>query len=317
MASEQRTVKVLRVRGKVQGVGFRPHVAKLARARGLRGWVRNDADGVEIALAADDESIARFKATLLATLPPLARVDTIESGSVTVPGSMSGADDLFCIVRSPRRAPTEACARTSPPTRRHAERAPKMRSQGERRFRYPFTNCTHCGPRYSLVTGIPYDRANTTMNGFPFCTDCRHEYEDEGDRRYHAQPIACHVCGPRTLARKGGRSRLLLRSICRARHGGRRRGHRDCWRHRRGERRRRLPSLLRRDQRERRKRAPQAEAPRRKAVRAYGQGPRRRSAICARVRARGSRARPALRPSCCFHAWRARTVPSATASHPT
>jgi hydrogenase maturation protein HypF len=212
MASETQGTR-LRVRGKVQGVGFRPHVAKLARAQGLRGWVRNDAHGVEIALVTSDAEVARFKETLLATLPPLARVDAIESEALLALQGQEDAGDgdsslaAFRILES--HAVLGGMVRTdvTPDAATCAACAEEVRSPYERRFRYPFTNCTHCGPRYSIITGIPYDRENTTMKGFPLCVECQRDYQDDGDRRYHAQPIACHVCGPKAwLERADGRA---------------------------------------------------------------------------------------------------------------
>jgi hydrogenase maturation protein HypF len=187
----------LRIRGRVQGVGFRPTVARLARARGLKGFVRNDADGVLIGLAANPESTRAFLRELLDELPPLAEVESVERGEGPVDDG-----DGFVIVESAAGAPrTEVApdARTCPAC--EAE----VLDPTERRYRYPFTNCTHCGPRFTITAGIPYDRPQTSMASFAMCEDCRAEYEDEADRRYHAQPIACHVCGPRaSLERMDG-----------------------------------------------------------------------------------------------------------------
>lgn len=190
---------VLRVRGTVQGVGFRPHVANLARSLGLSGWVRNDGDGVTIALLADERAATRFRDALLGSLPPLARVDAVE----VVMGAMEGARlGAFIIAPSAYGAPDTEVA---PDAAACAACARETATPGERRHRYPFTNCTHCGPRYSIIVGIPYDRARTTMAGFPPCAACRAELEDERDRRYHAQPIACPACGPRAwLERAAG-----------------------------------------------------------------------------------------------------------------
>lgn len=176
----------IRFRGTVQGVGFRPTVARVARAHGLSGWVRNDGEGVLVLVGGADPD--GFLRALLRELPPLARVDSIErtpadedvGGAFVIERSHGGeartavtADAAVC----------EACAA-------------EIRDPFARRYRYPFATCTHCGPRYSIVEAVPYDRANTTMRGFEMCPDCRDEYEDETDRRYHAQPIACGRCGP-------------------------------------------------------------------------------------------------------------------------
>lgn len=183
------TSEQIRVRGTVQGVGFRPTVARLARELGLDGWVRNDTEGVLITLVGDPERRERFVIALLKNLPPLARVTDVErheAPGVTVQGfsilqSDSGRNQTAI---APDAASCPACVQD-------------VRDPFNRRYRYPLTNCTHCGPRYTIITEMPYDRARTTMADFPMCDDCAAEYEDETDRRYHAQPIACHVCGPK------------------------------------------------------------------------------------------------------------------------
>lgn len=176
----------IRVRGVVQGVGFRPTVARLARAQGLRGWVLNDGDGVLIGLDADAEAVTAFVDALIAGLPPLARVDAVERSPADVVAA------AFRIVDSGDGAPTTGVA---PDARLCPACDAEIRAPG-RRHGYPFTTCTHCGPRLSIALAVPWDRANTTMAGFPMCPDCRREYEDEADRRYHAEPIACPACGP-------------------------------------------------------------------------------------------------------------------------
>ena len=182
--------ELIRVRGLVQGVGFRPNVWRLAQRYGLRGWVANDAEGVCIRACGASAAVDAFVRALSLEAPPLARVDAIERAS---------ADDLqnetdFRIVASrgggvrtgvvPDAAACSECVR-------------EVFDPFGRRYRYPFTNCTHCGPRLSIVDAIPYDRSATTMRAFTMCTQCRAEYENPEDRRFHAQPIACHACGPR------------------------------------------------------------------------------------------------------------------------
>ncbi|MDJ0867751.1 MAG: carbamoyltransferase HypF [Myxococcota bacterium] len=192
------TGAVLRIRGRVQGVGFRPTVARLARARGLEGFVRNDGGGVLIGLAAGHDAEA-FVAELLHALPPLARIEAVERDAGAVPAGRG-----FVIEGSSAGTPRTD---VSPDTATCAACLEEVFAPTERRYRYPFTNCTHCGPRFSLVTAIPYDRANTTMADFALCDACRAEYADEADRRYHAQPVACHACGPRArLERSDGRA---------------------------------------------------------------------------------------------------------------
>ncbi len=190
--------EVLHIRGRVQGVGFRPTVARLARARGLDGFVRNDGGGVMIGLATGSRGVEAFVSALLGALPPLARVETVERRSGAVPAGRG-----FVIEGSAAGPPrTEVAPDSASCSACRAE----VSDPYERRYRYPFTNCTHCGPRFSLVTAIPYDRAHTTMAGFALCPECRGEFEDEADRRYHAQPVACHACGPRArLERSDGR----------------------------------------------------------------------------------------------------------------
>ncbi|MCU7934486.1 MAG: carbamoyltransferase HypF [Candidatus Thiodiazotropha sp. (ex Dulcina madagascariensis)] len=180
----------IRVQGLVQGVGFRPLVWRLARELGLRGAVWNDGQGVEIHVCGESAQIDRFCERLLAEPPPLAKIDNLhrqptarlsEKGEFVINDSRAGEVRTGIV---PDAATCDACLRD-------------IRDPANRRYRYPFTNCTHCGPRLSLVEGIPYDRANTSMRHFPLCDDCEAEYRDPADRRFHAQPNACPVCGPR------------------------------------------------------------------------------------------------------------------------
>ena len=182
--------EMIRVRGLVQGVGFRPNVWRLAHRYGLRGWVANDAEGVSIRACGSGNAVDDFVRALSLEAPPLARVDAIERASVEVL-----QDDIdFRIVAS--RA---GGARTGvvPDAASCAECMREVFDRLARRYRYPFTNCTHCGPRLSIVDAIPYDRDATTMGAFAMCRECRNEYDNPDDRRFHAQPIACHACGPR------------------------------------------------------------------------------------------------------------------------
>jgi hydrogenase maturation protein HypF len=179
----------LRVRGIVQGVGFRPFVYGLAHRHGLAGFVLNDGDGVVIEAQGAPAALDAFVDALRDEAPPLARVESVAAENVPV-----GPERGFGIVAStaaggsalipPDVATCDDCLR-------------ELLDPADRRYRYPFVNCTQCGPRFTIVTAVPYDRSNTTMAGFPLCADCRREYEDPGDRRFHAEPIACPVCGPR------------------------------------------------------------------------------------------------------------------------
>ena len=187
----ERGGEAIRVRGLVQGVGFRPAVWRLAHDCGVSGTVGNDAEGVLIHAWADTPVLDRFVAGLHDRCPPLGRIDSVERRAVA---DMSPSPGVFRIVASggglahtgvaPDAVTCRAClGETLDPS--------------DRRYRYPFTNCTHCGPRLSIVGAIPYDRSATTMVAFPLCAACRREYDDPADRRFHAQAVACPVCGPR------------------------------------------------------------------------------------------------------------------------
>lgn len=188
--SDEPAAERIRVKGLVQGVGFRPTVWRLARECGLQGEVWNDSQGVEIHICGDQSRIDRFCDQLLSHPPPLAKIDSLIRSPTQVLPQQAG----FVITESrtgeagtavtPDAATCDAC--------RH-----DISDQANRRYRYPFTNCTHCGPRLSIVEGIPYDRVNTSMRHFPMCATCEAEYGDPGDRRFHAQPNACPACGPR------------------------------------------------------------------------------------------------------------------------
>ena len=179
----------IRVRGCVQGVGFRPAVWRAARELGLSGTVLNDAEGVLIRLHGDASTIGVFVARLEKEPPPLARIDAlaIRPFAGAIAGGFHIAESIGGTARtqiSPDAATCAACAE-------------EILSPFERRYRYPFTNCTHCGPRLSIIQGVPYDRAATTMTAFELCEVCGAEYADPADRRFHAEAIACHACGPR------------------------------------------------------------------------------------------------------------------------
>lgn len=179
----------IRVRGLVQGVGFRPTVWRLANEAGLVGAVSNDGDGVLIEACGDERALSVFLGRLEAEPPRLARID-----AVVVRDLERGAwPDAFEIHASYASHPTTGIVPDAATC--DGCKADTLTPEG-RRYRYPFTNCTECGPRYSIVRHIPYDRKNTTMAGFPLCPACAAEYADPRDRRFHAQPNACPVCGP-------------------------------------------------------------------------------------------------------------------------
>jgi hydrogenase maturation protein HypF len=181
--------KRLAVAGVVQGVGFRPFVYQLAVRHGLGGWVLNDAEGVKIEVEGPWEAINRFVHDLQTELPPLAKIAELAQTFAPALGETS-----FSIRES--RAGAGRSALISPDTNVCADCLRELFDPADRRFRYPFINCTNCGPRYTIVTDIPYDRPNTTMKDFPMCALCSREYHDPADRRFHAQPVACPECGP-------------------------------------------------------------------------------------------------------------------------
>jgi hydrogenase maturation protein HypF len=182
--------------GRVQGVGFRPFVYRIAHAHAVNGWVKNGAGRVLIHAEGAAGDLDGFERALLAEAPPLARpqLETSEAADIEGAGNFrilpseaaEDADihlppDLFCC---------DDCAR-------------ELQTPRERRFRYPFTNCTQCGPRYTIIKALPYDRPNTSMARFSLCPHCREEYENPLDRRFHAQPLACPDCGPTLTFRNG------------------------------------------------------------------------------------------------------------------
>ena len=177
-----------RVEGTVQGVGFRPHVYRLAGELGVAGHVLNDARGVVVEVEAAPETVDRFLARLVAEAPPLAHVERVVAEPVRETGEPG-----FAIRASPRGGEPRAAVTPDSATCGLPRRALRPT---DRRFRYPFINCTNCGPRFTIVRDIPYDRPNTTMAGFAMCPDCLREYDDPADRRFHAQPNACAACGP-------------------------------------------------------------------------------------------------------------------------
>ncbi|WP_415880848.1 carbamoyltransferase HypF [Methylomonas sp. TEB] len=181
--------KAIRARGVVQGVGFRPAIWHLAREFGLAGSVWNDAEGVMIHVYGNAADLERFAAAIPQQLPPLARLDALEINDL----AGEAADSEFRIVASQSgRVETAiaADAATCP------DCLADIADPCNRRYRYPFTNCTHCGPRLSIVHSVPYDRCHTSMAAFAMCPECQNEYDDPADRRFHAQANCCPVCGP-------------------------------------------------------------------------------------------------------------------------
>lgn len=178
------------VRGVVQGVGFRPYLYGLATALDLSGHVTNTPEGVVAEIEGAPTAVARFCERIAGEAPPLARVESVEHREVPVAGGTA-----FTILASHTGGPARTLV--SPDTATCADCLRELADPADRRHRHPFVNCTHCGPRFTIVTGVPYDRAHTTMAGFAMCSDCAREYADPADRRFHAQPVACPACGPR------------------------------------------------------------------------------------------------------------------------
>ena len=182
--------------GHVQGVGFRPFVYRLARQHKLTGYVQNRLGEVDIVACGAPESLQKFRAALIEEAPPLAQPSITRSEPVDI----ANFDD-FTIVAST----ADADARIFVPADHFMcdDCKQELNDPGDRRYRYPFINCTQCGPRYTLIQSLPYDRENTSMADFELCDDCRAEYDNPMDRRFHAEPIACAICGPGLIFEKG------------------------------------------------------------------------------------------------------------------
>jgi hydrogenase maturation protein HypF len=178
------------ITGIVQGVGFRPFVHGLAIRFGLTGWTRNTSAGVDIEVDGTQEKLDAFILSLRTELPKLARIDKFEVIFKT-PTQFTSFEIL------PSEIVDGAFQAISPDVCICNDCLRELFDPTNRRFNYPFINCTNCGPRFTIITDIPYDRPNTTMASFAMCPDCSAEYQNPLDRRFHAQPIACHVCGPK------------------------------------------------------------------------------------------------------------------------
>ncbi|NNF41399.1 MAG: carbamoyltransferase HypF [Woeseiaceae bacterium] len=175
--------------GHVQGVGFRPFVYRLATEHGLLGSVQNQFGQVEIVAIGSRAELRQFRRELLSRAPPLARPTIAEVESIVVPPA-----ERFEIIESAARA--DARVFVPPDYFMCDDCRSELQDPHDRRYRYPFINCTQCGPRYTLIEALPYDRPNTSMAGFALCPDCEREYRDPADRRFHAEPVACATCGP-------------------------------------------------------------------------------------------------------------------------
>jgi hydrogenase maturation protein HypF len=189
VAEEVLILRHLNVRGVVQGVGFRPFVFRLAKEHGLKGWVINTSRAVEIEVEGPEGALRAFSFALEHEAPPLARIESVEAQDGVPKGYT-----VFEIGESRAEAGYQLI---SPDIATCPDCLAELQEPQNRRYRYAFTNCTNCGPRFTIITDIPYDRRNTTMAKFTMCDLCRAEYDDVLNRRFHAQPNACPVCGPR------------------------------------------------------------------------------------------------------------------------
>jgi hydrogenase maturation protein HypF len=197
----QRVRTAVRVEGIVQGVGFRPFVFSLATSLGLGGVVGNDVDGVFAEVEGPPAAVADFLNRLQRDAPPLARIERVTTTELRPSGG-----SLFSIAPSEAGGPRRTLV--SADTATCADCLAELADPADRRFGYPFLNCTNCGPRFTIVRDVPYDRALTTMAGFAMCEQCAAEYHDPADRRFHAQPTCCPVCGPR-LSLLGGAGTVM------------------------------------------------------------------------------------------------------------
>jgi hydrogenase maturation protein HypF len=189
---------IVRIRGLVHGVGFRPFVYRVANEFGVRGWVANDGEGVVIEVEGSEDDVRKFLNAIGKKKPPLSQITNISVARAAFVGYQA-----FQI--KPSTEAEEIRVMVLPDLATCAECMREVRDPKARRYRYPFTNCTNCGPRFSIIKALPYDRPRTTMAKFGMCSECRREYTNVLDRRFHAQPIACPRCGPRVwLADKRG-----------------------------------------------------------------------------------------------------------------
>ena len=192
----------IEVRGIVQGVGFRPFVHRLVKEHGLSGWVRNTADGAGLERAGEEPALEAFLAALGEDAPPLALIESVEARPVQGGEHFEG----FSIVPSERGERMRTLI--SPDAGICPDCLRELLDPADRRYRSPYINCTNCGPRFTIIKSVPYDRAYTSMSEFPMCPDCEAEFEDIENRRYHAQPNCCPVCGPKTFFLDGEGRRL-------------------------------------------------------------------------------------------------------------
>ena len=186
----------IKIRGVVQGVGFRPFVYRLARSNGLTGWVLNEEEGVEIHLEGEETTLRVFIEELKTQPPPAASIVTLR----VMPAEPAGCTEFLILTSQRQRKPT---VRVSPDLPVCGDCLHEVFDPQNRRYHYPYINCTNCGPRYSVVESLPYDRCNTTMAKWPLDSSCAAEYAEPANRRFHAQPVACPNCGPHYYFQSG------------------------------------------------------------------------------------------------------------------
>ncbi|MEJ2341476.1 MAG: carbamoyltransferase HypF [Gemmatimonadales bacterium] len=197
-ATAERSALLLHIQGVVQGVGFRPHVARLASRHRLAGWVRNESGEVRVRIEGDPPDVQAFVQELPTDLPPLARIDSLHSASVA-PENLDRFEIVASETRPDRRLPI------SPDVALCRGCEAELSEASNRRYRYPFITCTDCGPRFTVIETMPYDRERTSMRDFQQCPECLREYRDPADRRCHSQTNSCPACGPRVWLEVSGR----------------------------------------------------------------------------------------------------------------
>jgi hydrogenase maturation protein HypF len=203
--------RLLEIEGTVQGVGFRPFVARLASRLGVRGWVRNDERGVTVRAVGPQAMLDALAATLQAEPPPAARITFLRKRPAEGVRNLPPVPAVGFLILDSDTDATVRTAAVTPDLALCADCRRELADPADRRHAYPFINCTNCGPRYSILRELPYDRPRTTMAGFAMCPECRREYEDPADRRYHAQPNACPACGPQVELQDAAGRRLASR----------------------------------------------------------------------------------------------------------
>jgi hydrogenase maturation protein HypF len=190
------------VRGIVQGVGFRPFIFSLARKESLKGQVFNNRTGVFIEVEGESKAIERFISEIESSPPPLSLIESVERVADLYPANYADFRIVASECAGEKFIPVSADVATC------EQCLVELFDPGDRRYRYPFINCTNCGPRFTIIDDVPYDRANTTMRDFDMCAECRAEYEDPLDRRFHAEPTACPACGPRVFLSDSDRNEI-------------------------------------------------------------------------------------------------------------